>query len=294
VDLLRWMATRRPRPWPPREEAPPGAPPPLEVPPETLRITFVGHATCLIQAGSVAVLTDPVWSERAGPLRWLGPRRYRDAGIRVRDLPPLDAVLVSHNHYDHLDVRTLRRLRAERDAPLVVPLGNASYLARKGIPVAAELDWGESFGLPGGARLWLTPARHWSNRALVRRNAALWGSFLLESAAGSVFFAGDSGYGDHFRVIRECFGPVRLALLPIGAYEPRWFMAPSHLNPEEAVRAAADLEAGTSVAIHFRTFRLTDEGRDEPVEALRKALADRGDAAPRFWVLGEGEGREVP
>jgi L-ascorbate metabolism protein UlaG (beta-lactamase superfamily) len=294
LDLVRWMVTRRPERWPERESRPPGPPPPSAVDRDVVRITFIGHATCLIQAGGVAVLTDPVWSERASPFTRLGPRRYRPPGIRMADLPELDAVFVSHNHYDHMDVRTLRTLQGAQRAPLVVPLGNARYLERKGVHVAAELDWGECFQLPGAARLWATPAQHWSNRARVPRNAALWASCLLETPAGRVYFAGDSGYGPHLEAVRRLFGPVRLALLPIGAYEPRWFMRPSHMNPGEAVRAARDLEAGTSVATHFGTFRLTDEGQDDPVRDLEAALDEAGSDSPRFWVLREGEGREVP
>jgi L-ascorbate metabolism protein UlaG (beta-lactamase superfamily) len=292
-DLIEWMRHREPGPWGEWTDAAPGQPPPRRVGAGELRVTFVNHATTLLQADGLNLLTDPIWSERASPVGRIGPRRHRPPGVRFEDLPPIDAVLVSHNHYDHLDVPTLRRLARSHRPRVFAGLGNQPTLERAGFPDATELDWWQGAELPGGRRIVAVPAQHFSSRSFSDRDRALWSGFVIQGPSGGVYFAGDTGYGPHFAAIRERLGPMRLALLPIGAFRPRWFMHAVHLAPEEAVRAAEDLGAATSVAIHFGTFRLGDDGEEEAPSLLLETLAAR-DPRPRFWVLGFGEGRDVP
>lgn len=290
-DLVRWQTERHPDPWPEWVESPPGAKPPARVEGTAMRVTFVNHATVLVQAGGVNVLTDPIWSERASPLSFVGPKRVRAPGIRFEDLPPIDLVLISHNHYDHLDLETLRRLAGSHAALFVSGLGNDLLLRRHGVPGARALDWGQSLTFHG-AKVTSVRNQHWSNRSLGDARETLWTAFVVETAAGRFYFAGDTGYGKHFAEVGARFPGLRLAILPIGAYKPEWFMSPMHEGPAEAVQAQRDLGAATAVAMHFGTFPLGDDGIDEAPRALAEALK----AAPgqRFWVLGFGEGREVP
>lgn len=290
-SFFKWMMNRERGPWRKWTDAPPGPPPPERVA-DGLRITFINHATTLIQMDGVNILTDPIWSDRAFPLRRIGPKRHRPPGIRFDDLPPIDLVLVSHNHYDHLDLPTLERLAARNAPRIAVPLGTSALLARNEIGRAEELDWWESRPVRGPVSVTLVPAQHFSARGFSDRNRNLWGGWVVTGPSGSVYFAGDTGWGPHFAEIRERLGPIRLALIPIGAFRPRWFMKPVHLGPDEAVRAHDVLAAGTSVAIHHGTFALGDDGETEPVTELKKALADGKER--RFWTLGFGEGRDVP
>ena len=296
LAALRWAVTRKPAKWPKRLENPAPSPVLERVAGEALRLTLVNHATVLVQGGGLNVLTDPVWSRRTSPFRFAGPARRRDPGIGFDALPPIDAVVLSHNHYDHLDVATLARLR-ERHAPrFLAPLGNAALLGRAGIEDAVELDWWDAAPLGHGVDATLVPARHWSSRGLGDDNRALWGGYVLDLPGGALYFAGDTGYGDgrHFAAARERLGPFRAALLPIGAYEPRWFMRPQHMNPAEAVRAFADLGAGHALAIHHGTWQLTDETHDAPGLALAEALGAAGIDPARFRALGNGVAWDVP
>jgi L-ascorbate metabolism protein UlaG (beta-lactamase superfamily) len=278
-------ATRRPR-WPSSIPVEPRRP--QKVGRDEVVVTFVGHATFLIQAGNTTLLTDPVFAERASPVSVAGPRRARAPGIRCDDLPAISLVLLSHNHYDHCDLPALRTLDRRFGAPLVTPLGNGRLLRGAGISHVEELDWwrrAATAPLP----VTLTPAQHFSSRNMLDRNRALWGGFLIEALGRRILFAGDSGYGSHFREIGARLGPIDLALLPIGAYEPRWFMKDIHMNPAEAVQAHFDLGARQSVAMHYGTFQLTPEGIDDPVRALDRALRERGVAGERFRKLDVGE-----
>ena len=295
-QFLKWVFMRRPPPWHHRTETVPALPPPQHVPTGGLRVTFVNHATVLIQMDGLNVLTDPTWSEDCSPLSQfgLGPWRRRPPGLGLDELPPIDAVIISHNHYDHMNLDTLKRLAAEHGPRLFVGLGNGGFLAAHDLADAVELDWWQSASLNEDVRLTSVPARHFSGRGLFDRCRTLWSGFVMEGPAGVVYFAGDTGFGGHFRQIRDRFGPPRLAVLPIGAFQPRWFMGQVHLSPEEALEAHRILGAGTSMAIHFGTFPLGDDGQDEPVERLHRALEAAGQAQDVFWVLDHGENREVP
>jgi L-ascorbate metabolism protein UlaG (beta-lactamase superfamily) len=291
------MATRQPGTWRKWTDSPPGAPPPERVSGGHLRATFIGHSTVLLQTDGINVLCDPIWSMRASPLSWIGPRRHRPPGLRFEDLPSIDVVFQSHDHYDHMDFPTLRRVAAKWRPRLVVPLGVRARLVSKNIVggvEAAELDWWDSTSISSLLKVTAVPARHFSGRGLGDRNKTLWCGYVVEGPSGSVYFAGDTGYGAHFHEIRKRFPKMRLAFLPVGAFQPQWFMGQVHMSPDEAVRAHRDLGAGTSVGIHFGTFRLADDGENEPVEELQSALAVVEEPRPRFYVLGLGEGREVP
>jgi len=292
-DFLKWQLNREAGPWSDSMDVRPGPPPPARVGRGDLRVTFVNHATVLIQMDGLNILTDPTWSDRSSPVSWAGPRRVRPPGIRFEDLPPIDVVLISHDHYDHLDIPTLKRLAKERGPRFFVGLGNRQLLVENGIADAHEIDWWQSLPVNDEVRLTSVPVQHFSGRGTCDRNKTLWTGYVIEGPAGAVYFPGDTGWGRHFEQVRERFGAIRLACLPIGAFRPRWFMAPVHLSPEDAVRAHRTLGASTSMAIHFGTFPLGDDGQDEPVAHLMQALADSSVSPERFWVLGFGEGRDV-
>ena len=234
-------------------------------------------------------LTDPIFSLRCSPVQWAGPKRARPPGLALADLPRPDIVLLSHNHYDHMDIPSLRILRKRHDPRFVTTLGNARVLAKHGID-AVELDWWQDTAIDA-LRITATPARHFSARTPWDRNRALWGGFMLDAGAGRILFAGDSGQGAHWEAIRERLGAPALALLPIGAYEPRWFMAPVHMNPAEAVEAHIALGSAQSVGMHFGTFQLTDEAIDAPLHALDAARTANGIAPDDFVTHGFGETR---
>ena len=291
-SFLKWQATRERGAWPAHPEAVYGPPPPERVSGGGLRITFINHSTTLIQMDGVNILTDPVWSERVSPVSFTGPKRHRPPGIRFEDLPKIDLVLVSHNHYDHMDVPTLRKLQEKNTAPIVTPLGNAVLLRRYGIHDAIDLDWWETTRHQHGIETTVVPARHFSARAISDRNRNLWSGFVISGKSGHVYFAGDTGWGNHFAEIGRRFAPIRAALLPIGSYLPRWFMHPAHIDPAQAVDAHFALGARTSVAVHFGTFALGDDGEYDPLRDLHAALAGKGN--PPFLVLDQGEGRDLP
>jgi L-ascorbate metabolism protein UlaG (beta-lactamase superfamily) len=281
-DLLRWKLKGTAAPWPRSVPGRQTVPDPRVA---ELRATVVGHASVLIQAGGLNVLTDPVWSDRASPIPFAGPRRVWAPGIAFESLPPIDVLLLSHNHYDHLDMATLRRLHIRHSPLMVTSLGNDAILRRAipGVRVVAG-DWWDRIPIGQGGEVMIVPAYHWSARTGRDRRMALWSGFMLSTGAGHVYFSGDTGYGNGriFREIRRRIGRPDLALIPIGAYAPRWFMCAQHTDPNEAVQIMEDLEAARAVGIHWGVFRLTDEQREEPPELLREALARRGIAENLF------------
>jgi N-acyl-phosphatidylethanolamine-hydrolysing phospholipase D len=255
-----------------------------------LTVTWVGHASLLIQLGGMNVLADPMWSERASPVRFAGPRRWVPPGIALDELPPLDLVLQSHNHYDHLDDRTVRQLaRRHPHAVWVTPLGLGSFVHRRGARAVVELDWWQEHRVDS-IRVAATPAMHFSSRTIGDRGDTLWCGFALTATSGRhVFFAGDTGLHPEFGMIGRRFGPFDVALLPIGAYEPRWFMRYLHMNPEEAVDAFRAVNARVMVPIHWGTFKLTDEAMDEPPARARAAWRAAGLPDERYRQLAHGE-----
>jgi L-ascorbate metabolism protein UlaG (beta-lactamase superfamily) len=290
-DLLRWRFTARTQRWPAWVENRARPALPGRLAPGEVALTFVNHITFLIQLPGLNVLTDPVYSERVSPLRSLGPKRVRAPGLPFEELPPIHLVLVSHNHYDHLDLETLLRLQHHHRPLVVTGLGNRAFLESFGLRRVHELDWWQSLCVCG-AEVSFTPAQHWSGRGGRRsRNRTLWGGFHVRAAPTQLFFAGDTGHGPHFREIRERFGPPDIALLPIGAYEPRWFMGPQHMSPDDAVRAHLDLDAHVSIGTHFGCFQLTDEGIDDPVTDLAESVRRRGLPERAFQVLETGDTR---
>lgn len=296
ASVLKWLLNRERGPWR-RLETEPGPPPPERVRGDECRVTFVGHATLLVQLAGLNLLTDPIWAERCGPRSRVGPRRHRPPGLRFEDLPPIDAILLSHNHYDHLCEATTRRLARAHAPTVVTGLGNAPLLERYGIVDARELDWWQHTTLEtsdGPVVVSAVPMRHFSGRGPSDRDRTLWCGLHVAHPSGGVLFAGDTGYGRHFRQIRERLGAPRVALLPIGAYRPRFMMEAIHVDPPEAVRAHRELGARTSVAMHFGTFPLADDGMDEPERDLARALADQDVAPEAFRVLPHGVGSALP
>jgi L-ascorbate metabolism protein UlaG (beta-lactamase superfamily) len=292
LDLIRWRLGGTRASWPDRSPSPYADRPPAEVKDTSWRISFVGHASLLLQTAGLNLLLDPVWSERISPVSFAGPMRVNDPGIAFEALPPINAVLVSHCHYDHLDLPTLSRLAAAHRPRVITPLGNDAIMRGHDPAIAAEAyDWGDRVTLPGGASVSLVPVQHWSARGLTDRNKALWAGFVIETPAGRIFHVADTGYGGghHFRGAKERHGPFRLAILPIGAYEPRWFMRDQHMNPAEAVQAFRDCGAELALAHHHGTFQLTDEAIDAPTLALAEAIATAGIAAEKFRVLRPGQ-----
>jgi L-ascorbate metabolism protein UlaG (beta-lactamase superfamily) len=286
-EALRWKLTSRPEPSPKFIADVEQSIPPRRVEGARLRATLVNHSTVLLQHAGANILTDPIWSERTGP-RWLGPRRLRNPGVAWENLPSIDVVLLSHNHYDHLDLQTLHRLAARGDSTFIVPAGVGQLLRSENIGPVHELDWGEEFSFPS-LSIHSVPAMHWSSRGIFDRNKTLWCGYVIEWPERRIYFAGDTGFGAHFAKIRDKFGSPSLALLPIGAYEPRWFMSPIHMAPDEAVKAHEILGAKTSIAIHHGTFQLTDEGIDTP----KKQLIACAQGAS-FVVLNNGQFAELP
>jgi L-ascorbate metabolism protein UlaG (beta-lactamase superfamily) len=283
LDVLRWKFNSRPQPSPRFVPDVAQSKPQSSVKDSELRVTLINHSTVLLQQKGSNILTDPIWSERASPLGWIGPRRRRKPGVRWEDLPFIDTVLLSHNHYDHLDLASLRRLAARGQSQFVVPAGVARLLRSQGIGPVHELDWGQSLAV-AGTKVHSVPALHFSARGLFDRNRTLWCGYIIEAWGRIIYFAGDTAFGEHFASIRERFGAPYLALLPIGAYEPRWFMSPVHMGPEEAVKAHQILGAQTSIATHHGTFQLADEGLDEPKKRLLECAPSNS-----FLILNNGQ-----
>ena len=290
-DWLRreWDSSRGP--WREFTDSPPGPAPPACVEGGRLRVTFVNHATTLIQMDGWNVLTDPTWSDRSTPI--VGVRRRRPPGLRFQDLPPIDAVLLSHDHQDHMDLPTLKRLQAAWHPVILAGLGNRRLLEKNGITGVRELNWWQSSALQPDVVVTAVPARHSSGRTLLNHDRTLWCGFVVTGPSGSVYFAGDTGWGIQFAAIGETFPHLRLALLPIGGFRPVWYMREQHTGPQDALEAYRLLGAETFVPMHFGTFPNAADGEFEPVATLRTELARSPNMAPHVVILDNGEALEV-
>lgn len=288
-DLVKWMVRRKKGPWTEDLSERYGKHP-LGHFKDGIRITFVNHSTFLVQVEGVNILTDPVWSRRVSPFSWAGPRRMRLPGIRFEDLPPIHLVLVSHNHYDHLDVETMRMVMGAHHPKVIVPLGVKKLLDQEYISGAEEGDWWEEFAVADQLKVQLVPALHFSGRGFLDRDASLWCGYVIKTPSGNIYFAGDTGYdAGVFKHIGERSGPIRVSMLPIGAYKPSWFMSPIHVSPEEAVRIHKDIGSENSIAMHYGTFPLADDGMEDPIHDLAAALATHRLPAEVFTLLREGD-----
>jgi L-ascorbate metabolism protein UlaG (beta-lactamase superfamily) len=285
--VFKMLLTRRPAKWPKWVEFPRQPKPPQRVEGSALRLTFINHATVLIQSAGLNILSDPQYSLRCSPVSFAGPKRAHAPGVAFEELPPIDLVLLSHNHYDHMDMPSLRRLLKEHPCSIATGLEMRRYF--KGVDPARilELDWWQGIQFKG-LTLHFVPVRHFSARSFHDRFETLWGGFVLEAPYGKIYFPGDTAYGKHFAMTAERLGKMKMAILPIGAYEPRWFMGSVHVNPQEAVQAFQDLGAELALGVHFGCFQLTEEPIDEPLKALARALAAAGIAPERFQTLQPG------
>ncbi|KQT50692.1 hypothetical protein ASG43_05240 [Aureimonas sp. Leaf454] len=297
LDLMRWRFNGERSAWPDRwPDTPTSASPDARVTGRDLQVTMIGHATLLIQTAGLNILTDPVYSDRASPFGFAGPQRVNAPGVPFERLPPIDLVLLTHSHYDHLDVDTLARLKAAHDPLVVTPLGN-DVIVRQRVPTMRlhVQDWGDAVEI-GGTVVHCEPTHHWSARGVLDRRKALWSNFVVEGPAGRIYHVGDTGFhaGINYRAARAKHGGFRLACLPIGAYEPRWFMKSQHQNPDEAVQGFSLLGSDFAVGHHWGTFQLTDEGIEAPRDALLAALDSAALPRARFRPMTPGETWSVP
>lgn len=290
-EVLKWMINRKQGPW--KEDlANHYGKHPLGHFKGGVRITFVNHSTFLIQVDGVNILTDPVWSKRVSPFEWIGPKRMKRPGIRFGDLPRIHLVLLTHNHYDHLDIKTLRMIFGAHHPRFVTPLGIMDYLNRNYINSATDIDWWQEIQFDDRIKIQSVPAQHFSGRGLSDRDATLWCGYVIKTREGNIYFAGDTGYNETtFKDIGSRCGPFKFSVLPIGAYKPGWFMSPIHVSPEESVRIHRDIGSPLSIAMHFGTFPLADDSADDPVKDLVLAMAKHGVEPDEFVTFREGEAR---
>jgi L-ascorbate metabolism protein UlaG (beta-lactamase superfamily) len=285
-QVLKWQLTADRKEWPAQVSNHPYPLPILTT--QKGIITFINHASFLIQLPGQTLLTDPIFSERASPVTFAGPKRVRRPGIELENLPPIDVVIISHNHYDHLDLESLKQLDAKFKPLFLVPLGDEKLLKAAGIQNVKELDWWDEIKIKE-TKITFTPAKHWSARSLFDKCESLWGSYHIDHLVMKIYFAGDTGYGKHFKELYSKLGAPDLSLIPVGAYEPRWFMRPHHLNPEDAVLAHLDLGSKLSFGMHLGTFQLTDEGYDDPIVDLNRAREKFQLSKDVFRLLDHGE-----
>jgi L-ascorbate metabolism protein UlaG (beta-lactamase superfamily) len=292
ADIITWRLNRHVPPWPKQVKNGHYPIPSAQIQsPKTVSVTFINHATLLIQMKGLNILTDPIWQKRASPLSWFGPKRVRAPGIKMDQLPPIDLIIISHNHYDHMDIPTLLALQKRFHPIVLTGLGNDDFLHKQGINRVKGLDWWQKVIIKQHT-LFFVPTQHFSGRSLSDRNNTLWGSFIIQSPKGPIYFAGDTGWGPQFKQIKKRFGPLFLALLPIGAYLPRSIMKPVHINPDEAVKTALKLNAHYAIGMHFDTFEgLADEPFGDAKKRLNKALDQNGLDHKHFITLGFGQSR---
>lgn len=262
----------------------------LKLQPNDVAITFVNHATFLIQVNGLNILTDPIWSKRCSPIPGIGPKRVRAPGITFKNLPNIDLVLISHNHYDHLDIPTVRKLNKKFTPQFVVPIGkDKALLESVGCKKVQELDWWQSLSINDRTTIYFTPTQHFSARTLFDKYESLWGAYVICSNNKKIYFGGDAGYSRYYKDTYNKLGAMDLALLGIGAYEPRWFMKNMHTNPAEAVQAHLDLHSKNSIAMHYGTFQLSAEAIDQPQKDLLVAIKEFKVSPDSFIILPEGK-----
>ncbi len=284
----KWQLTRKSKPWP-RKVKYKQYPKP-EASSQDLKITYINHATFLIQINGINILTDPVYARGISPLKFFGPKRVHRPGVLFRHLPKIDYVLISHNHFDHMCIPTIKKLVKKHNPIFILGDGNARYIEKITYKFI-QLRWDDSHKIAENLEFFFLRARHWSRRTPFDTNIALWGAFAIKSTTKNIYFAGDTGYGDHFVEAGQKFEKFDVALLPIGAYEPEYFMHEYHNNPSEAVQIHLDLNATVSIPMHFNTFKLSDEGIDEPLLKLNDELVKRGIPQNTFCVLEPGESK---
>lgn len=286
-DVFQWMWKRKQGPWKERKDVPHGEKPVASS--HELRITYVNHSTFLIQVNGINILTDPVWSERTSPFQFAGPKRMRPPGIRFEDLPKIDVVLLSHNHYDHLDLPVVKRIFERHRPKMITPLGVKAFLEQNKISGHGDMDWWDEMVLHDDLTVQAVPAQHFSGRGTFDRDATLWCGYVIKRKEGNIYFVGDTGYNEKtFKEIGERCAPIHVALVPIGAYKPQWFMSPIHCSPEEAVKIHLEVKAKVSVADHYGTFPLADDGQHDPKEELMIALEKFNLSTNDFLLLQEG------
>jgi len=286
LDLIKWASTRNAGNWTEKteEDITYGEKPAERVSDSVHVITYVNHSTFLIQTNGLNIITDPVYSDRVSPFSFAGPKRMRPPGIKFEDLPKINFVLLSHNHYDHLDVNTLKRIQESSDPVFITPLGVDLYLNKKGIYKTVSLDWWEAHTINKSVSVSAVEAQHFSSRGMFDRDKTLWAGYIIESLSGNIYFAGDTGYNNFFNKIGQDYGPIKTALIPIGAYIPRWFMGPIHVDPKQALQIHKDVGAELSIGMHYGTFPLADDGEMDPINDLEKAMNDEN-----FVLMKEGE-----
>lgn len=285
-QLLKWATNRAPGVWTELKEGDVeyGNKPASRISDSTHVITYINHSTFLIQLDNLNIITDPVYSERVSPFSFAGPKRMRPPGIRFEDLPKIDVVLISHNHYDHLDIDTIKKIRDAFDPLFITPLGVDLYLKKNGVSNTASLDWWEETQVSELIDIAAVQAQHFSSRGPFDRDKTLWAGFVIKSQQGNIYFAGDTGYNTFFKEIGERYAPIKTALIPIGAYIPRWFMSPVHVDPVQGIQIHKDVKAELSIGMHFGTFPLADDGHDDPINEFNAAVGNEN-----FVLLGEGE-----
>jgi L-ascorbate metabolism protein UlaG (beta-lactamase superfamily) len=286
--VFKYMRTQKPGKWPEYRKLPFGPTPIDKQEGSKARITFINHSSFLIQVQGANILTDPIWSERCSPVSFAGPKRNRTPGLDFDALPKIDIVLITHNHYDHLDLPSVLKLEAEHQPLFVVPLGVDLYLRKKGISNIKVLDWWEETALGFGMKVCATPANHFSSRGMFDRDQTLWCGFGIHTGEDWIYYVGDTGYSDIFKEIGQRLSPMQSAIIPIGAYQPEWFMSPIHISPQQAVQVHQDLGEPLSIACHFNTFPLADDNAEDPVVELKKAMSDAKISENQFLVLTEG------
>ena len=296
IDFLTWQFNKKSVDWPEKISVKQYDSPPDRVYGDDLRVSNIGHVTFLIQTEGLNILTDPVWSDRASPVSFAGPKRVIDPGIKFEDLPPIDIVWISHNHYDHLDITTIKRLWSKYKPRIITPIGNDTIIHAHDKNIEIEVfDWGEKLEVSSNVTLHFSPMQHWSARGLFDRNKALWAALTIETPGGNIYFVGDSGYGDgrYFKRDMQKFGQFRLALLPMGAYEPRWFMEYAHMDPSDMVKAHTDLGKPYTIPSHYDVFKLADESYGDALIALKKSIKEN-DLGENIKTLEVGQFFYVP